>query len=96
MKERIFPSCAVRTAHRVLPPVGTAYDEDHTVIVCPVCECKTLDNHDICRVCGWEYDGFPEDHYSAANGATLADYREQYKRITGMYNRFGSDGENTK
>ena len=63
-----------------LAPVGTAYDQDHTVILCPVCNGKTLDNHWICPHCGWEYDGFPEDHYSAANGATLVKYREQYKQ----------------
>lgn len=63
-----------------LAPVGTAYDADYTVILCPVCNGKTLDNHWICPHCGWEYDGFPEDHYSAANRATLQEYRAQYLR----------------
>lgn len=80
MKESIYAALRGEYDKRVLPPVGTVYDEEHTVIVCPVCQRKTLDNHDICRHCGWEYDGFPDDHYSAANGATLIEYREQFKR----------------
>ena len=80
MKESIYAALRGEYGERVLPSVGTAYDEDHTVIVCPICNHKTLDNYDICRHCGWEYDGFPEDHYSAANGATLVEYREQYKQ----------------
>ena len=79
MKESIYAAICAGHGKRVLPPVGTAYDEDHSVVLCPVCGRKTLDNYDICRHCGWEYDGFPEDHYSAANGATLAEYREKYK-----------------
>ena len=58
--------------------VGNTYDTDFTVIPCPVCGNKTLDNHWICLHCYWEYDGFPEDHYSSANGATLAEYRRRY------------------
>ena len=81
MKESIYAALRGEYGKRVLPPVGTAYDEDHTVIVCPVCKHKTLDHYAICCHCGWEYDGFPEDHYSAANGATLTDYREQYKQV---------------
>lgn len=62
--------------------IGEIYDSDFTVIRCPVCGHKTLDNHWICPNCNWEYDGFPEDHYSAANGATLAEYRRRfYKTI---------------
>ena len=62
-----------------LLPVGAMVDFDFKVILCPVCACKTLDNHYICSNCNWEYDGFPDDHFSAANGATLKDYREQYE-----------------
>ena len=51
-------------------------DGIYTEIICPVCGCKTLDNYYICKSCGWEYDGFPKDHYSAANGATLENYRK--------------------
>ena len=80
MKESIYAALRGEYGKRVLPPVGTSYDEDHTVIVCPICNHKTLDNYDICHNCGWEYDGFPEDHYSAANEATLDEYREQYKQ----------------
>ena len=80
MKESIYAALRGEYGKRVLPPVDTAYDEDHTVIVCPICNHKTLDHYAICCHCGWEYDGFPEDHYSAANGATLTDYREQYKQ----------------
>ena len=80
MKESIYAAIRGEYNKRALPPVGTAYDEDYTVIICPVCKHKTLDSHDICRHCGWEYDGFDEDHYSAANGATLAEYRERYKQ----------------
>ena len=80
MKEAIQAAIRGEPGVRELPPVGTPYDEDHTVILCPVCKCKTLDNHDICRHCGWEYDGFPEDHHSAANGGTLIAYREEYNK----------------
>ena len=81
MKESIYAALRGEYGKRVLPPVGTAYDEDHIVIVCPVCKRKTLDNYDICHHCGWEYDGFPEDHYSAANGATLSKYREDFQKV---------------
>ncbi|MBE6636615.1 MAG: hypothetical protein E7618_02290 [Ruminococcaceae bacterium] len=80
MKESIEAALRGEFGHITLPPVGTVYDEDHTVILCPICEHKTLDNHEICRHCGWEYDGFPEDHYSAANGATPIAYREAYRK----------------
>ena len=63
-----------------LPDVGEIYDGCHTVILCPVCGNKALDNHGICMHCGWEHDGFGEDHYSAANGATLREYRRQYQK----------------
>jgi ribosomal protein L37AE/L43A len=86
MKESIYAAIRGEYGKRVLPPVGTAYDEEHTVIVCSVCKHRTLDNYDICRHCGWEYDGFPEDHYSAANSATLAEYREYYKKAVGERN----------
>ena len=52
MKESIYAALRGEYGKRALPPVGTAYDEDHTVIICPVCKRKTLDNHDICRHCG--------------------------------------------
>ena len=80
MKESIYAAVRGEYGKRILPPVGTIYDDDHTVISCPVCKCRTLDNYDICHSCGWEYDGFSDDHYSAANGATLAEYREEYRR----------------
>ena len=79
--ESIYAAMCGEFGKRALPPVGTVCDEIYTVIVCPVCKHKTLDNYDICRHCGWEYDGFPEDHYSAANGATLIEYRERYEQI---------------
>ena len=61
-----------------MPPIGTAVDEIYTVILCPVCGNPTLDNRYVCPTCLWEYDGLPEDHYSAANGATLLEYRRAY------------------
>lgn len=80
MKESIMAAIRGELGKRILPSIGTVYDEDHTVIVCPVCKHKTLDNYDICHHCGWEYDGFLKDHYSAANGATLIEYREEYRK----------------
>ena len=80
MKECIYAALCGAYGDQILSPIGTVYDEDHTVIACPVCNHKMLDHYDICRHCGWEYDGFSEDHYSAANGATLRDYREAYKQ----------------
>ena len=79
MKQSIRAAMRGDYGTRALPPVGTAYDDEHTVIICPVCRQRMLDHYDICCHCGWEYDGFGEDHYSAANGATLAEYREQYQ-----------------
>ena len=66
---------------RELPDVGTAVDDIYTVIRCPVCYNKTLNNSYICCHCGWEHDDFLEDHYSAANGSTLLEYREAYNKI---------------
>ena len=83
MKETIRAALRGAYGKRVLPPVGTPYDADHTVIVCPVCNRKALDNYEICCHCGWEYDGLPEDQFSAANGATLIEYREEYFRVLG-------------
>ncbi len=54
----------------------------YKITVCPVCSNETLDDYFICPTCGWEYDAFPEDHYSAANGATLREYRERYQKST--------------
>ena len=81
MKDSISAAIRGEFGQRELPPVGTAYDEIHTVILCPVCNEKTLDHYGICTHCGWEYDGFPEDHYSAANGATLREYREMFRKV---------------
>jgi hypothetical protein len=60
--------------------LGQRVNDVFTVILCPVCEHKTLDNYYICRYCGWEYDGFSDRHYSAANGTTLEEYRENYNQ----------------
>ena len=78
MKEPIKKSIHSEIGKIELFELGQTVDDIFTVILCPICENKTLDNHYICRHCGWEYDGFPDRHYSAANGATLAEYREQY------------------
>lgn len=80
-KENIIAALNKRYADRALPPLGTAIDELYCVIVCPVCGQKTLDNYDVCRFCGWEYDGRPEECYSSANGATLAEYRKEFYRL---------------
>ena len=56
MKESIYAALRGEYGKRILPPVGNAYADDHTVIVCPICNHKTLDNYDICCHCGWEYD----------------------------------------
>lgn len=61
------------------PAVPDGFEADYRIIPCPVCGSQTLDNHWICPVCGWEYDGLPEDHHSAANGASLRDYRRRYE-----------------
>lgn len=51
----------------------------YSVIKCPVCGAKTLNNYYICPECDWEYDGTPEGEYSDVNHATLESYREKYK-----------------
>ncbi len=81
MKENIYAAIRGEFVGCELPELGTVVDDIYTVILCPVCGQKTLDNYYICGHCGWEYDGFPEDHYSAANGATLREYRDEYNRI---------------
>ena len=64
-----------------LPEVGARVDDIYTVILCPVCNKKALDNHSICCHCGWEYDGIPNNYYSTANGATIDVYREKYRKV---------------
>ena len=64
---------------RELPDVGTTVDDIYTVIRCPVCYNKTLNNSYICCHCGWEHDDFSD--YSYANGSTLEEYREAYNKI---------------
>ena len=81
MEEMIRSALRGELGARVLGGLGDVVDEIYTVILCPVCGEKTLDNHSICHRCGWEYDGFSEDRYSAANGATLAEYRKAYEKI---------------
>lgn len=80
MRESILAAIHGEFGRRELPEIGTVIGDIYTVILCPVCNHKTLDNYDICRYCGWEYDGFPEYHYSAANGATMREYRDAYKK----------------
>lgn len=59
--------------------VGDTYDGFYTVITCPICESKTLDNYWICPCCNWEYDGAAHDSYSSCNRTTPAKYRKHYK-----------------
>lgn len=81
MKNRILAALQGEYDKHDLPKVGTVMDDVYKVIFCPVCGNKTLDNYYICHHCGWEYDGFPEYHYSAANGATLHEYRRAYEKL---------------
>lgn len=81
----IYAALSGELGRRELPCIGETVDGFFTVILCPVCGNKTLDNHYICHNCGWEYDGFPDDHYSAANGATLSKYRKQYNEAFGTW-----------
>lgn len=84
----ILAAIRSKSPKRQLPDVGTDYDEWYTVVLCPVCGHKTLDNYDICTHCGWEYDDLPEDHYSACNRAKLRDYRAQYQKALTMKSVF--------
>ena len=81
IEDKIRSAISGEYGTRELPDVGTRVDDIYTVIRCPVCYNKTLDSYDICCHCGWEYDDFPPDHYSAANGSTLLEYREAYNKI---------------
>lgn len=76
---------------RELPAVGTVYEDIYTVVLCPVCGSKTLDNHDICLECGWEYDGRKGDCWSSCNRTTARYYREDYLEAirTGQINPDG-------
>ena len=83
LNRQVFISACQTVTHETLQSKNTnlpPYDTCHSVILCPVCGNKTLDCHAICPECDWQHDGFPEDHYSAANGATLADYRKAYQK----------------
>jgi ribosomal protein L37AE/L43A len=55
-------------------------------VICPICGEETFDNHWICPVCKWEYDGTEEHRYSSANGSTPRAYREAFLA--------GKEGEN--
>lgn len=81
MKYSILSALHGEYSKRDLPEVGAMYNDIYKVIPCPVCGNKTLDNYDICTHCGWEYDEFTENHYSAANGATMREYRRAYEKI---------------
>ena len=81
VKDEIYAAISGELGRRELPEVGTVVDGIFTVIICPVCGNKALDNYDICRFCGWEHDVLPEDQFSAANGDTLEGYRRAYNMI---------------
>ena len=86
MKEDIYAAIRGDLGERILPKVGVGVDDIYTVISCPICGHKTLDNYDICRHCGWEYDGALGDRYSTANKATPNEYKMEYMRILRLVN----------
>ena len=52
-----------------------------SIVDCPICGRKTLDNFWICCGCGWEYDifiNYDKDEESLCNGTTPKEYRKQY------------------
>lgn len=58
-------------------------DYGFKIVTCPICENEILDDFFICQHCGWEYDGTTKyEDYSAANMATVAEYRSKYKILT--------------
>lgn len=61
--------------------IGEMADDFFCVVICPICENKTLDNHYICECCGWEYDGGTYDKYSCANRSTPKEYRKKYEKM---------------
>ena len=54
----------------------------YKVVICPICENKTLDSYWICEECGWVYDDHtsPNRKSSANNNATIKKYRKEYLR----------------
>lgn len=53
----------------------------YKIVTCPVCGCETLDHYWICENCGWEYDYVTDgDGFSNANGMTLKEYRQAFRR----------------
>ena len=81
MKNKNIAALQGEYGKRDFPEVGTVMDDIYKVILCPVCGNKTLDNYNICHHCGWENDGFPDYHYSVANGSTLREYRKAYEKL---------------
>lgn len=58
------------------------------VVICPVCNNETLNNHYICPHCKWEYDGaVNDDDYSSANESTVGKYREKFNGATETENK---------
>lgn len=52
-----------------------------SIVICPVCGKETLDMYHICEECGWEYDHTTDENdVSSANGMTLKEYREMYRK----------------
>lgn len=77
--EKTLTECC--SEYQDLPNVGEYADDIYKVVICPVCENKTLDFYYICPHCGWEYDETKEGGYSSANHATLKEYRKIYRKI---------------
>ena len=63
-------------------------DEDTPLVLCPVCGGEVGALYGICPRCGWEYDGVTEDAgFSGANGMTLREYKNQWRRQCGKETR---------
>lgn len=74
-------------------------EHGYSIIDCPICKCKTMDNCWICSGCGWEHDIFidyeNDDEFSDCNGAILGEYKNVYRILKDAFEkRKNSEVEN--
>lgn len=71
-------------------------EHGYSIIDCPICKCKTMDNCWICSGCGWEHDIFidyeNDEEFSGCNGTTLGEYKNVYRILREAFDKMKNDG----